>query len=128
MSIACLCPQQCFALRGIPPAPPQGLEIPMVSSPFIFIHVAKQSRDLSSASYQNANTLERIIKNDIDDLANFELIDWGDSPVAGRTVSQRDLQIVVPNVKLTDGQIKAINSATQYGKDNGVNLIITVGY
>ncbi|MFV0394860.1 MAG: hypothetical protein ACK5LC_10770 [Coprobacillaceae bacterium] len=67
------------------------------------------------------------MKNDIDKLADFELVDWGDSALSGMPINQRDLQIVVPNTTLTDAQPQAINNAIAYGKENGVNVIITVG-
>lgn len=55
------------------------------------------------------------------------MVDWGDSALSGMPINQRDLQIVVPNTTLTDAQPQAINNAIAYGKENGVNVIITVG-
>ena len=39
----------------------------------------------------------------------------------------RQLQVVVPNVTLSEAQINAVNNATKHGIDKGVKLIITVG-
>jgi len=86
-----------------------------------------KSRDLTASSYQNGNTLERTIKKDIDKLADFELVDWGGSYLEGRPINQRALQIVVPNVTMTDAQIQAINNAIEYAGDKGVEIIITIG-
>ena len=87
-----------------------------------------KSRDLNAKSYQNGSTLERTIKKDVDDLANFELVDWGDSTLSGMPINQRELQMVVPNTKLSQVQIDAINNAIEYAKSKGVNIKIIVGH
>ena len=39
----------------------------------------------------------------------------------------RQLQVVVPNVTLSEAQINAVNNATKHGIDKGVKRFITVG-
>ena len=91
--------------------------------------ISTKSRDLSAPSYQNGRTLENVIIRDIDSVANFQ---GTNRPIGGieinaSDITGRQLQVVVPDVPLSDVQIQAINNAIAHGNNNGVTVIITVG-
>ncbi|MEB3072781.1 T7SS effector LXG polymorphic toxin [Parvimonas sp. C2] len=86
-----------------------------------------KSRNLSDKSYQNGKILEYTIKSDINKLKDFEMVDWAGKEYASLPIKIRNLEIVVPNISLNEHQINAINKMVEYGKINGVNLIIVVG-
>ena len=82
---------------------------------------------MSSKSYQKGSYLEGTIKKDIDKLKDFELVDWGKSALAGQDITKRELNMVIPNRELLKSQIDVINNAIDYGKQNGVDIRITIG-
>lgn len=80
-------------------------------------------------TYQNGKTLENTIRKDIDKLSEFNGLDkpWNGVNIKASDITGKQLQIVVPNTKLTEVQIQGINNAISYGKQKGIKIIITVG-
>ena len=64
-----------------------------------------KSRDLNATSYQTGNTLENTIKRDIDKLNGFTGKEWNGVTIEASDITGKQLQIVVPNVKLNNVQI-----------------------
>ena len=85
-----------------------------------------KSMDLR-VSYQKPGRLESAIRADIRKVANFNGDRFGDVRVRPNQITGRQLQIVVPDITLTIGQIQAINNAIEYAKRYGVEVIITIG-
>ncbi|SCY74894.1 RHS repeat-associated core domain-containing protein [Butyrivibrio sp. INlla14] len=86
-----------------------------------------KSRDLTSSTYQNGSRLEYQIKKDVDSLNSYSGGTWNGVDISSDVISGKQLQIVVPNVELTEAQIEAINNATAYANEKGIDIIITVG-
>ena len=86
-----------------------------------------KSRDLGAKTYQNGNKLEKVIVKDINKVSGFIGETFNGKFVNAEEIVGRQLQVVVPNVTLSEAQINAVNNATKHGIDKGVKLIITVG-
>ena len=86
-----------------------------------------KSRDLGVKTYQNGNKLEKVIVKDINKVSGFIGETFNGKFVNAEEIVGRQLQVVVPNVTLSEAQINAVNNATKHGIDKGVKLIITVG-
>ena len=86
-----------------------------------------KSRDLGAKTYQNGNKLEKAIVKDINKVSGFIGETFNGKFVNAEEIVGRQLQVVVPNVTLSEAQINAVNNATKHGIDKGVKLIITVG-
>ncbi|QLB52797.1 hypothetical protein FFV08_09435 [Streptococcus sanguinis] len=86
-----------------------------------------KSRDLNAKTYQNGSKLKSVVKQDINKLKDFELVNWKGIELEGETITKRNLDIVVPNTKLSQSQIDGLNEAIAYGKENGVTVNIYVG-
>ena len=86
-----------------------------------------KSRDLGAKTYQNGNKLEKVIVKDINKVSEFIGETFNGKFVNAEEIVGRQLQVVVPNVTLSEAQINAVNNATKHGIDKGVKLIITVG-
>lgn len=86
-----------------------------------------KSRDLGAKTYQNGNKLEKVIVKDINKVSGFIGETFNGKFVNVEEIVGRQLQVVVPNVTLSEAQINAVNNATKHGIDKGVKLIITVG-
>ena len=87
-----------------------------------------KSRDLTSATYQNGNTLANRIKKDIDALFKFNGKTWGGTEIEAASITGKQLRIVVPNTTLNSSQIQGINSAIQYANSKGIKILITIGW
>ena len=85
-----------------------------------------KSRDLGAKTYQNGNKLEKVIVKDINKVSGFIGETFNGKFVNAEEIVGRQLQVVVPNVTLSEAQINAVNNATKHGIDKGVKLIITV--
>ena len=86
-----------------------------------------KSRDLTSSTYQNASRLEYQIKKDVDTLDSFSGRTWNGIEISSSDITGKQLQIVVPETEISEGQIQAINYATEYANEKGIDIIITVG-
>ncbi len=86
-----------------------------------------KSRDLGAKTYQNGNKLEKVIVKDINKVSGFIGETFNGKFVNAEEIVGRQLQVVVPNVTLSEAQINAVNNATKHGIEKGVKLIITVG-
>ena len=86
-----------------------------------------KSRDLGAKTYQNGNKLKKVIVKDINKVSGFIGETFNGKFVNAEEIVGRQLQVVVPNVTLSEAQINAVNNATKHGIDKGVKLIITVG-
>ena len=86
-----------------------------------------KSRDLGAKTYQNGNKLEKVIVKDINKVSGFIGETFNGKFVNAEEIVGRQLQVVVPNVTLSEAQINAVNNATKHGIDKGIKLIITVG-
>lgn len=82
-----------------------------------------KSRDITSVTYQNPSNLQSTIKNDINTLASIS----GGPGILPGDIQNRVLNVVVPDVPLSAGQLDAIANANSYAASKGVSLIITVG-
>ena len=86
-----------------------------------------KSRNLNAKTYQNSTKLYNQVKLDIDKLKSFEMIDWAGSNYAGFPIEGRNLDMVVPNITLSETQINAINKAIEYANINNVKINFYVG-
>jgi hypothetical protein len=86
-----------------------------------------KSRDLTSSTYQNASRLEYQIKKDVDALDAFSGKKWNGIEISSSDITGKQLQIVVPDVEMSEGQIQSINNATRYANEKGIDIIITIG-
>lgn len=87
-----------------------------------------KSRDLTSGTYQNGNTLANRIKRDIDALFKFNGKTWGGTDITAADITGKQLRIVVPNTTLNSSQVQGINSAIQYANSRGIKILITIGW
>ena len=86
-----------------------------------------KSRNLNAKTYQNSTKLYNQVKLDIDKLKSFEMIDWAGTNYAGFPIEGRNLDMVVPNITLSETQINAINKAIEYANINNVKINFYVG-
>ena len=86
-----------------------------------------KSRDLSCKTYQDSSKLESIIKKDVDKLADFSGRNWNGIKIKSSDISGRQLQIVVPDIELSNSQIEGINNAIDYANAKDIKIILTVG-
>ena len=86
-----------------------------------------KSRDLSCKTYQDSSKLESIIKKDVDKLADFSGRNWNGIKIKSSDISGRQLQIVVPDIELSNSQIESINNAIDYANAKDIKIILTVG-
>ena len=84
--------------------------------------ISVKSRDLRCKTYQNEKTFKNVIKQDINKIAGTKFVYYDGQK---RIVQNLELNIVIPNMKLSSGQINAINSAIAEGKKAGVIVTIT---
>ena len=86
-----------------------------------------KSIDLNIKYYKNEEILEKLIKKYIDELYNFNGKFLGDIEIFPEQIQRKVLHMIVPNIKLSDSQIKAINSALDYAESKDIYLNIIVG-
>ena len=86
-----------------------------------------KSKDLLAKTYQNGKKLEYAIKSDINKLIKFEGKEWNKTRITPDMYSNKCLEVVVPNVTLSESQINCINNAIEYGKLNNIIVKIIVG-
>ena len=86
-----------------------------------------KSKDLLAKTYQNGKKLEYAIKSDINKLIKFEGKEWNKTRITPHMYSNKCLEVVVPNVTLSESQINCINNAIEYGKLNNIIVKIIVG-
>ena len=86
-----------------------------------------KSRDLSCKTYQDSSKLESIRKKDVDKLADFSGRNWNGIKIKSSDISGRQLQIVVPDIELSNSQIESINNAIDYANAKDIKIILTVG-
>ena len=86
-----------------------------------------KSRNLNAKTYQDSTKLYNQVKLDIDKLKSFEMVDWAGTNYAGFPIEGRNLDMVVPNITLSETQINAINKAIEYADINNVKINFYVG-
>ena len=86
-----------------------------------------KSKDLLAKTYQNGKKLEYTIKSDINKLIKFKTKKWNGHEVLTKDYSYKCLEVVVPNVTLSESQINCINNAIEYAEKNNIIVKIIVG-
>ena len=86
-----------------------------------------KSKDLLAKTYQNGKKLEYTIKSDINKLIKFKTKKWNGHEVVTKDYSYKCLEVVVPNVTLSESQINCINNAIEYAEKNNIIVKIIVG-
>ncbi|WBB32011.1 hypothetical protein NM219_05600 [Parvimonas micra] len=86
-----------------------------------------KSKDLLVKTYQNGKKLEYTIKSDINKLIKFKTKKWNGHEVLTKDYSYKCLEVVVPNVTLSESQINCINNAIEYAEKNNIIVKIIVG-
>lgn len=86
-----------------------------------------KSRNLKAKSSQRERILERVIKKDVDKLNPYNGKDWGNIHIFFRDIKKKVLEVIVPNIKLSELQIEGINRAAEYAAQKGINIRIIVG-
>ena len=84
------------------------------------------SIDLNCSTYQNGNRLETQIKKDVDKLYNFQGRQWNGINIRAEDITGKQLQLVVPDVELSEVQIGAINNAIDYAENKNIDIIMTI--
>ena len=86
-----------------------------------------KSRDLTGKTYQDGSKLYSVLKKDMDSVADFVPQTNSHVELSASDIRIRRVNTVVPNTTLNQTQVNGINRAITYGKEKGVELIITVG-
>ena len=71
--------------------------------------------------------MEYTIKSDINKLIKFKTKKWNGHEVLTKDYSYKCLEVVVPNVTLSESQINCINNAIEYAEKNNIIVKIIVG-
>ena len=90
------------------------------------IATSVKSRDLRCKAYHDASKLEYLIEKDVDSLINYKGSEDVRVIITDEMIKDRQLQLVVPDISLTENQIRAINNAVKYAQSKKVEIIITV--
>jgi len=82
-----------------------------------------KSIDTTSPYYQNLSRLNSLVKEYIDDLAEFNGAKWGSTTVEGKDIRSRKLLIILPR-NGADSCKHEIQALTAYAKSKGVVLVL----
>ncbi len=81
--------------------------------------------NLGAKSYSKNNAVYNTLKGYINKLSEFNGASWGGDVVEGAAIKSKVLEVGVPQ-GATSSQIKQINRAIQYGKENGIQVNVRV--
>ncbi len=77
-----------------------------------------KSVDLKSVTYQNTNTLQRLLQGYVDKVATFNGRNWAGVNINQSSISGRALEVAIPKGNLTAAQQQVINQVIQYGANS----------
>lgn len=87
-----------------------------------------KSMDLTAASYQKGSTAEKTLKGYLKELKEYQGQDkpWGRDGIVIRRddMRQKELILVIPKNKLSDGNEALLNDIVRYADSMGINMII----
>jgi len=84
-----------------------------------------KSRDIDAKTYQNTTTSERIMRNDIDKVAQFKQGAIGDDRIYADEIKSKVLEVVVPNLGNTTQQ-NTLKKMRNYGVEKNVEVKVIV--
>ena len=84
-----------------------------------------KSIDLNAKSYQNGKALLSTLKRYINQVAKFKGQRWNGVTITEEDITKRALDVAIPK-GASPSQVKALQEATQYGKQKGVQVNIHV--
>jgi len=80
-----------------------------------------KSLDLGAASYQNMNTLSRVLEGYVSKLAGWEGVAWGGVEIRAADIISRQLTVAIPS-GATAAQITTLQQVQQWATTQGVTL------
>ena len=86
--------------------------------------ISIKSIDLNAAIYQDSGRLSSRINRYVDQLAEFNKLDWGDLEIRSADVTERTLKLAIPEYAMTDAQRAAIDIARARAQGMGINIRI----
>lgn len=86
--------------------------------------ISIKSIDLNAATYQDTGRLTATINRYVDQLAEFDRLNWESIQINPEDITQRTLKIAIPEDSLTDAQRAAIDIARLRARELGVNIEI----
>ena len=84
-----------------------------------------KSINLNAKSYQNEKVLFSTLKRYINQVAKFKGQRWNGVTITEEDITGRALEVAIPK-GASPSQVKALQEATKYGKENGVQVNIHV--
>ena len=83
-----------------------------------------KSVDLTASTYSNTSKLNSLLKGYVDKVSGFEGYRKAGVEITKDMIKQRELVVAIQQGKGTKEQMKVINEIIEYGKKQGVNVII----
>lgn len=83
-----------------------------------------KSVDLTASTYSNTSKQNSLLKGYVDKVSGFEGYRKAGEEITKDMIKQRELVVAIQQGKGTKEQMKVINEIIEYGKKQGVNVII----
>ncbi|BEU87584.1 hypothetical protein TAMA11512_10480 [Selenomonas sp. TAMA-11512] len=85
-----------------------------------------KSMDLRAPTYQTSKGIYNKIKSDVDKIDAFDFKRWGKSNVRTIDYHRKEVEVAIPNMKLSKEQRKGLEAAKAYAEEHGISMKITV--
>ncbi|BEU87070.1 hypothetical protein TAMA11512_05340 [Selenomonas sp. TAMA-11512] len=85
-----------------------------------------KSMDLRAPTYQTSKGIYNKIKSDVDKIDAFDHRRWGESKVEIKDYHRKEVEVAIPNMKLSKEQRKGLEAAKAYAEEHGISMKITV--
>lgn len=85
-----------------------------------------KSMDLTADTYQTGRGIYNALVKNIDTLDNFAGRRWQGTVVSKKNYDQKELEIAIPKVKISQDQKRGLDEAIQYAKTKNIRMKITI--
>jgi filamentous hemagglutinin len=88
------------------------------------IATSTKTLDTASKTYQNPANINRQLNKYVDDMVKFPGDGKGDFVITNSDISSKQMQLGIPH-HATPAQLQAISQSIEYGRSQGITIIVT---
>ena len=99
--------------------------LPVIDSLWGGVATSIKSVNLNAETYQDAARLSARINTYIEQLAEFDGMEWGNRTISAQDIKGRALRLVIPRGSATTAQQEAIDATIKRAHNRGVDVIVT---